>query len=117
MRWKLVVIASLIAGLVGTGAMLGIIFFWLGSTQGLAKPGLAASVALVTPLLLIAGAGVFVYRHTARRRKTQAMATVLLSTIMTLTLMFLSMMFLSNSTEEQPVPQPRKMARLRPEHK
>ena len=45
-------------------------------------PFLLASAAV--PLVFIVYAGVFAYRHTARRRKTQAMITAILALFLTI---------------------------------
>lgn len=105
MRWKLLLIASLIASVVGSGATLAIIHFLAGSSKPLASQDIVALSTLIIPIAMIIAASIFVYRHTARRRKTQAMATALLSTILTLAIILASMFFLSRATREQPQPQ------------
>ncbi|HEX8649407.1 MAG TPA: hypothetical protein VF708_01095 [Pyrinomonadaceae bacterium] len=107
MRWKLLLIASLLATLVGAGATLGIIIGILGSPAQYTAPDVAVLGTLVIPVAAITFASIFVYRHTARRRKLQAMATALLATILTLTVFILSSMLTSKSVPETP-PAPRR---------
>lgn len=112
MRWKLLLIVSVIASLVGAGAAIAIILF-LSGTPVDAQPGSVDIIALsplIIPVAIIIVASFFVYRHTARRRKLQAMATALLSTILMLTVFFISMMFLRKKEEQPPAPQPTKIA-------
>jgi hypothetical protein len=82
MRWKLLIAASLLAAIVGAGACLLAAHFLLGASPA---RGWAATAVLLLPLGAIAAASVFVYRHTARRRSLQAMATALLASLLTLT--------------------------------
>ncbi|MBV9211969.1 MAG: hypothetical protein JOZ52_15105 [Acidobacteria bacterium] len=116
MRWKLLLIASLIAGLIGSGATLAIIIFLLGSKLSFSSraAGVIAFAPLVLPLAMLIVASLFVYRHTARRRKLQAMLTALLSALLMLTIFVLSEMLLTRKTQEPttppPAPQPSKIA-------
>ncbi len=112
MRWKLLLIASLIAGLVGAGATIAIIIFLLGSARRL-EPGsvdILAFAPLIIPIAMIIVASIFVYRHTARRRKLQALITALLSALLMLTIFFFCEMFLTRRNQEPPPPPPGKIA-------
>ena len=111
MRWKLLLIASLIASVVGSGATLAIILFLNGSSNRLGLQNIVALSTLIIPIAMIIVASIFVYRHTARRRKTQAMATALLSTILTIAFILVCIFILSSSTREVLPPQPGKVAR------
>jgi len=82
-RWKLIIITSLLAALVGIGVT-------LVTPASLMKvpmrePYFTLLTSKFTPLLYIiplaAVGSVFVYRHTPRRRKIQAALTVLLSLV------------------------------------
>lgn len=89
MRWRLVLIASFLAALSGTGASLSAIHWWFGSHARLAatlfaSSGAAAAGALVVPAAAITFASIFVYRHTSRRRPLQALVTALLAVLLTL---------------------------------
>jgi len=82
MRWKLVVLASLAAAVFGIvlWSLFAIIFF--GTARELARHDLTLGLSVLIPLALTAYAGIFVYRHTARRRKTQAAATIALALLL-----------------------------------
>ena len=79
MRWKLLILASLGAAILGIGlwAVFTIIFF--GTARELARHDWLLLASALIPLALIAYASVFVYRHTARRRKTQVVITAIVS--------------------------------------
>lgn len=84
MRWKLLIAASLLAAVAGTGALYAAWHFLLIPWGGREAPSWAAALSLLAPLGAITYAAVFVYRHTARRRQLQAAATALLASILTL---------------------------------
>jgi hypothetical protein len=88
MRWKLLIIASLLAAVVGAGATLGIVFGLWGSARRLARIDPVTVAALLLPVMPILYASFFVYRHTARRRQLQAAVTALLASLLTLTIFF-----------------------------
>ena len=103
MRWKLLLIASLLATIVGAGASFAIAFGFFGSPKPLAVPNALAISTLLIPVAAITSASIFVYRHTARRRKLQAMATALLALVLTLAAYFASVIFFAESA---PKPNP-----------
>ncbi len=76
MRWKLLLIASLLAAIIGGGLTLLVLFF---SPDGIhfAEPGFVLAALLTATAITYAS--IFVYRHTARRRALQATLTVLLA--------------------------------------
>ena len=82
MRWKLLILASLGAAILGIGlwASFAIIFF--GSASALARHDWLLLASALIPLALAAYASVFVYRHTARRRKTQFVITAIVSILL-----------------------------------
>src|SRR5437660_1550491 len=84
MRWRLLVITSLAAAVVACGLWSTLAIALYGSARELARHDwfLLASAAL--PLVFVVYAGVFAYRHTARRRKTQAMITAVLALLLTI---------------------------------
>ena len=88
MRWKLLVIASLLAAL--TGAGVSFVIFPTLMNVPMRETLLDVLTSNLSPLLYAAppaaAAAVFVYRHTARRRKLQAAVTVLLSLCLALAL-------------------------------
>jgi hypothetical protein len=87
LRWKLLIIAPLLAALVGSGSCAAAVRLF--SNSGGAMPTWAAVLALVAPVACVVVATVFVYRHTARRRALQAAATALLASLLTLTALLL----------------------------
>jgi len=84
MRLKLVLIASLLAALFGAGASVAIILGVFSSLNPIFSPGLLVLATLLLPLITCVLASIFVYRHTARRRKLQALLTALLAILMSL---------------------------------
>ena len=108
MRWKMLLIASLLATLVGAGATLGIVIGVLGAPGQFTAPDMAVLGTLIVPVAAITFASIFVYRHTARRRKLQAMATALLAIILTLTLLIASSVLFSKPAPVEAPPAPRR---------
>ena len=84
MRLKLVIAASVLAAVVGAGVCIALVL-GVFSVKTLASPGLLVTSTLVLPIATIAFASIFVYRHTARRRKLQAFLTAIIAIILTLT--------------------------------
>jgi hypothetical protein len=84
MRLKLVFIASLLAALLGSGASIAIILATFSSLRPITKPGVVVFSTFLLPIVTTLLASIFVYRHTARRRKLQAFLTAILSVILTL---------------------------------
>jgi hypothetical protein len=103
MRWKLLLTASLVATVIGAGVPLAIIAGLSGSPRRLLEPDTFVLGTLLIPFAAITGAGIFVYRHTARRRQVQAMLTVLFAASLTLSILVFSSIFLS---EPAPVTDP-----------
>jgi uncharacterized membrane protein len=77
MRWKLLVIVSLAAALLACGLWSAIAIGFFGSAREFARHEWLLLSSAIVPLALAVYAGVFTYRHTARRRKTQAMLTII----------------------------------------
>ena len=89
MRLKLVLLTSLVGTVIGAGASITIVVVTLGSWMKTDDPALSAHgwlavVIDVIPLATAFGAGFFVYRHTARRRKLQAVLTAILVVLLCL---------------------------------
>jgi hypothetical protein len=84
MRWKLLIIASALATLVGAGASLGLAHWLLGTAARFRTPDLTALAVLAFPVATVSAASIFVYRHTARRRTLQAALTATLTALLTL---------------------------------
>lgn len=87
MRPKLVVGVSLLSALIGAGSCIAIVFGVFSSLNAITKPGLFVTSTLLLPIAAIGFASVFVYRHTARRRKLQALLAAILATLLTLGLL------------------------------
>ena len=83
MRWKLLVIVSLIAALVACGLWSALAIGAFGNAGELASHGWLLLASAILPLVIAVYAGVFVYRHTSRRRKTQAVVTVIVALFLT----------------------------------
>ena len=94
MRWKLLVIASLAAPFIGCGLWSALAIGIFGTARALARNDWFLLASAIIPLAVSAYSGVFVYRHTATRRKTQATFTVILALLLTLgTYLVLSQVF------------------------
>ena len=90
MRLKLILIVSLLAAIVGTGTSVIIIITLdsfvrpMGPFFSNRSHGWLGFVQLVPALVAAFLAGMFVYRHTARRRKFQGAATIVLVLILSI---------------------------------
>jgi hypothetical protein len=95
---------------VGVSSALGLIFGLTLTAENLSRPTLFAFGALLVPIAAVAAASIFVYRHTARRRRLQAMLTALLASILTLTILLLnSVLYTKPAPATPPVPVPRNL--------
>jgi hypothetical protein len=83
MRWKLLVLVSLVAALLALGLWSAVTIAVFGSARALARSDWLLLCSLLIPLGVTAYAGVFVYRHTARRRKLQALIVTVLVLLLT----------------------------------
>ena len=83
MRLKLVIAASVLAALAGAGVCIALVL-GVFSVKALSNPGLLVTSTLLLPIATITFASIFVYRHTARRRKLQAFLTAILAILLTL---------------------------------
>jgi len=83
MRWRLLLITSAVAALLGCGLWSAATIVFFGSARELARHDWLLPASIALPILFQVIAAVFVYRHTARRRKTHAVITVLLSLLLT----------------------------------
>lgn len=75
MRWKLLVLVSIIAALLALilWSVFAVAIF--GSARVMAQSNWALAGSQLIPLALAVFSAMFVYRHTAKRRKTQAAFT------------------------------------------
>ena len=106
MRLKLVLIASFLSAVVGSGASIGIILWKSSSIKGLLAPELLVASAFILPIVTVVVAAIFVYRHTARRRKTQALLTGIFAAFLSLAIFILASVLTSPATPSQPPPAP-----------
>jgi FtsH-binding integral membrane protein len=84
MRWKLLVLASFAAALLSCGLWSALVMGVFGTATALARNDLLLLSSAIIPLGIAVYSGMFVYRHTARRRKTQATLTVIFAMLLTL---------------------------------
>jgi hypothetical protein len=94
LRWKLLVATSLVAALIGAGGSFGFSYAVLRFSNHLPSRLTLLMLEELVPLAFSLSAGFFVYRHTARRRKLQALIAVLLSIILAQTLIRFVMPFI-----------------------
>lgn len=98
MRWKLIVITTLVISLISAGlqiTLLRLLFgcsFYLNCTAAAGQTSKFDLLSILT-LVLSFMAAFFVYRHTARRRKLQAVMTFIFSILLTITFYFLYMVY------------------------
>jgi uncharacterized membrane protein len=108
MRWKLLLITTLLATIVGAGLTLFLVYALVRPVESLVRPSVFSLAALLIPVAAITFAAIFVYRHTARRRRLQAMLTALLASVLTLTALLLSsVLYTKPAPAPTPVPAPR----------
>ena len=106
MRLKLVVGASLLAAIIGAGSSIAIVYVSFSSLRAIANPGLIAGASFLLPVIAIVLASIFVYRHTARRRKLQAMITAIVAIVLTLSIFLVASILSSRSVPKEPVRPP-----------
>lgn len=103
MRLRLIIAASVLAAIVGAGSCIALVL-GVFSVNALSSPGVLVAATLLLPAGAIAFASIFVYRHTARRRRLQAYLTAILAILLTLAL-FVAASILS-SRWKPPLPEP-----------
>ena len=104
MRLKLVMLVSLLAALVGAGSSIAIILTRSTSVHVLSSPDLVVTATLVLPIACVILAAFFVYRHTARRRKTQALLTGVLAAFLSLAIFLVASILTSRNVPTPPQP-------------
>lgn len=109
MRLKLVLIVSILAALVGAGISIAIVLSVFASLEPINKPGLLVLATFLLPVGAIVWGTIFVYRHTARRRRLQAVLTALLGLLLTIGAFTAAVLLTSRSSRvlPEPVPTPR----------
>lgn len=104
MRLKLVFISSIVAAMVGTGCSIAIILSVFTSLKPITTPGLVVMSTFLFPAVATLLASIFVYRHTARRRKLQAALTAIVSLILTIAFFVIGSIVTSRIRPLQPDP-------------
>ena len=102
MRLKLVLMSSLIAAVAGAGAATGIILSVFSSLKPITRPGVVVVSTYLLPVIAILLASIFVYRHTARRRKLQAILTATLSILLTILIFIVASIVTARRAPIQP---------------
>ena len=105
MRLKLVIISSLIAAILGAGSAIAIILSVFSSLKPVTLPGLLVLSTYLLPAVMIVLATMFVYRHTARRRKLQATLTAILSLLLVIAFFVVASIITSRTEPVDPQPQ------------
>jgi ACR3 family arsenite efflux pump ArsB len=82
MRWRLLILTSLVAAFVGFCIWEAAVFIIFASTRPVEAHPVQLMASTIIPLITAAAGAMFVYRHSARRRKTQAAITVALTVVM-----------------------------------
>ena len=103
MRPKLVVGVSLLASFIGAGSCIGLVFAVFSSFDPTASVGWLVILSFLLPVATIVFASIFVYRHTARRRRLQAFMTAVLATLLTLGLLVVATIL---SARRNPIQRP-----------
>ena len=83
MRWKLLGLVSVIAALLGVALWSAVTIAAFGSARAMARNDGVLLGSLVIPIAVTVFGALFVYRHTAYRRKSQAVMTTLLTLLLT----------------------------------
>lgn len=83
MRWKLLGLVSVIGALFGFALWSAVTIAAFGSARVMARNDWILLASFVIPLAVSVFAALFVYRHTAHRRKTQALIGILLTLLLT----------------------------------
>ena len=104
MRLKLVLVSSLVAALVGAGSAIAIIVSAFASLHPITTPGLLVVSTYLLPVLTIFLASIFVYRHTARRRKLQAILTATIALLLTILFFVVASIVTARRQPVQPQP-------------
>ncbi len=106
MRWKLLIITSLVAALLSAGGIRALAYWMDAFMKPLSEQPYMLAGLIVIPLVVTTLAGIFVYRHTARRRKVQATLTAFLSIILTVAALLIIARILPKRPLESRLPPP-----------
>ena len=106
MRLKLVLISALIAAVAGAGSAIAIILSVFSSLRPITTPALLVVSTYLLPMLATLLASIFVYRHTARRRRSQAVLTAIIALALTILFFVLASIITARRAPVQPLPSP-----------
>jgi hypothetical protein len=104
MRLKLVLISALLAAVAGAGSAIAIILSVFSSLKPITAPGLLVVSTYLLPTLATLLASIFVYRHTARRRRLQALLTAIITVLLTILFFVLASIITAHTLPGQPQP-------------
>lgn len=104
MRLKLVLISALLAAAAGAGSAIAIILSVFSSLKPITAPGLLVVSTYLLPTLATLLASIFVYRHTARRRRLQALLTAIITMLLTILFFVLASVITARTLPGQPQP-------------
>ena len=104
MRLKLVLISALIAAVIGAGSAIAIILYVFSSFKPITTPGLLVVSTYLLPTLATLLASIFVYRHTARRRRLQAALTAIIALVLIILLFIVASIVTARRAPIQPQP-------------
>jgi branched-subunit amino acid ABC-type transport system permease component len=93
MRWRLILSTSIFASICGGVLTLLLFYLLFGSSFTSMKPAIMLSLAGILPATIVLIASVFVYRHTARRRSTQAWLTAVITVFLMLSILLAGLFF------------------------
>ena len=111
MRLKLVLAASVLAAIVGAGICIALVL-GVFSMKALSNPSLLVTSTLLLPIATITFAAIFVYRHTARRRKLQAFLTAIIAILLTLAFFIAAAILSARYSPVEPRPPAQHVASL-----
>lgn len=106
MRLKLVLISALLAAVAGAGSAIAIILSVFSSLKPIKAPGLLVVSTYLLPTLATLLASIFIYRHTARRRRLQALLTAIIALLLTILFFVLASIITGHTLPGQPQPAP-----------
>src|SRR5438876_5552484 len=84
MRWKLLVLVSFVTALVASALWSAFTIVFFESAGPLATHAWLLLASTLLPLIFAVSAGLFIYRHTAKRRKLQALLTAMFTLLLTI---------------------------------
>jgi multisubunit Na+/H+ antiporter MnhB subunit len=84
----------MVASICGGVLTLFLFYFLVGNSFTFIPPAILLSLAGALPATIVLIASLFVYRHTARRRSTQAWLTAVITVFIMLSILFAGLLFL-----------------------